>query len=119
MIFKQQIITSIVFQNNITNNNIHFQFFPESPTDVTAEIHAEMDSEPNILQSPCSEEAEQVPKPKPERSFAAEIDFDEIFAIEDEIPWKIVSKNVEFYRIGEKQVITHFSSGPEVGICAV
>lgn len=79
---------------------------------MTAQFHAEMDSTPNV--SPCSKAADQFPNRTPKRPPVRKINFEEMFAIEDDIPWKIVSKNLDFYKIKENPAITHHFSHPDV-----
>lgn len=76
------------------------------------DVHAEMNSEP-ILHSPNS--AHSIPFDLKPKILLKEIcsDCDEIFSIRDEISWRIISKDIDYYRINENKPQTTDSSDTE------
>lgn len=73
-----------------------------------ADVHAEMNSEP-ISYSQNS--AHSIPSLKPKILRKENCcDSDEIFSIRDDISWKIVVKDIDYYRIKEEKLQTSESS---------
>lgn len=92
------------FNHKFTN----FIFKKKSQIDVKADVYAEMNSEP-ISYSQNS--AHSIPSLRPKNLRKENCcDFDEIFSIRDDISWKIVVKDIDYYRIKEEKPQTSESS---------
>lgn len=85
---------------------------PKPPLTVSVEVHAELDFEPIkfIDTEPLESLDKRHGKSKLMETIEQKRKSDEIFAIEDGIPWKIVSKNIERYRIKDRMSRTKYSS---------
>lgn len=77
---------------------LHRQVPRSTQVTVDVQFHAEFNSEP-VIRSPQAAHSE----PKPKMMLPQIENLDEIFAIRDNLSWRIIARDLDFYRIKERK----------------